>query len=122
MVTVHGNWTEWSQWSSCSKTCGYSVKHRKRHCGNPSPKFGGQTCVGRALDSQYCKGNPKCNCEYSTNRTLNSNHSNFLGQVRSECLMCTFRTSCCSTRLSWAQIPALLVPLSGTGRKKGGRE
>ena len=28
------------------------------------------------------------------------------GQVRSECLMCTFRTSCCSVRLSRAQVPA----------------
>ena len=28
------------------------------------------------------------------------------GQVRSECLTCTFRASCCSTRLSWAQVPA----------------
>ena len=27
------------------------------------------------------------------------------GQVRSECLTCTFRASCCSARLSWAQVP-----------------
>ena len=26
-------------------------------------------------------------------------------QVRSECLTCTFRTSCCSARLSWALCP-----------------
>ena len=28
------------------------------------------------------------------------------GQVRSECLTCTFRASCCSARLSWTQVPA----------------
>ena len=28
-----------------------------------------------------------------------------LGQVRSECLTCTFRANCCSARLSWAQVP-----------------
>ena len=28
------------------------------------------------------------------------------GQVRSECLTCTLRASCCSARLSWAQVPA----------------
>ena len=28
------------------------------------------------------------------------------GQVRSECLTCTFRASCCSARLSRAQVPA----------------
>ena len=33
-------------------------------------------------------------------------------QVRSECLTCTFRASCCSARLSWA----------GQGKKKGGGE
>ena len=27
-------------------------------------------------------------------------------QVKSESLMCMFRASCCSTRLSWAQVPA----------------
>ena len=29
------------------------------------------------------------------------------GQVRSECLTCTFRASCCSARMSRAQVPAL---------------
>ena len=28
------------------------------------------------------------------------------GQIRSECLMCTFRASCCSARLSWVQVSA----------------
>ena len=36
------------------------------------------------------------------------------GQVRSECLTCTFRRSCCGTRLSRTQVPA-----SGTGTKRG---
>ena len=39
------------------------------------------------------------------------------GQVRSEYLTCTFKASCCSPRLSRAQVP---VPLSGTGKKRGG--
>ena len=41
------------------------------------------------------------------------------GQVRSECLTCTFRASCCSARLSRAQVP----PFAGSSvqdRKKGG--
>ena len=37
-------------------------------------------------------------------------HSNSeTGQVRSECLMGVFRASCCSARLSWAQVPAFDV-------------
>ena len=31
----------------------------------------------------------------------------FWYQVRSECLSCTFRTSCCSAHLSRAQVPAI---------------
>ena len=46
------------------------------------------------------------------------------GQVRSECLTCTFRASCCrasccSARLSRAQVSAFRVFLSGTGEKRG---
>ena len=36
-------------------------------------------------------------------------------QVRSECLMCTFRASCCSARLSRSQVSAF----AGTGNKRG---
>ena len=39
------------------------------------------------------------------------------GQVRSECLTCTYRARCCSARLSRAQVPA---PLSGKGENRGG--
>ena len=41
-----------------------------------------------------------------------------LSQVRSECLTCIFRASCCSARLSRTQVPTFTgssVPLSGTG-------
>ena len=41
------------------------------------------------------------------------------GQVRSECLMCTFRTSCCSTCLSQSQVPAF-AGSSVQDQKKGG--
>ena len=46
----------------------------------------------------------------------------FLGQVRSECLTCTFRASYCSARLSRAQVPAFAVSSVRDRRKKGGRE
>ena len=38
------------------------------------------------------------------------------GQVRSECLTCTFRASCCSARLSRALVWPSPFPLSGTGK------
>ena len=42
-----------------------------------------------------------------------------IGQVRSECLTCTFRWSCCSARLSWSHVPAF-DGSSVRERKKGG--
>ena len=41
------------------------------------------------------------------------------GQVKSEFLMCTFRASCCSARLSRAQVPAF-AGSSVRNRKKSG--
>ena len=38
------------------------------------------------------------------------------GHVRSECLTCTYRGRCCSACLSRAQVLALSVTLSGTGK------
>ncbi|EDV27539.1 uncharacterized protein TRIADDRAFT_53333 [Trichoplax adhaerens] len=32
LVILDGEWTLWSPWSSCSKTCGQSFKKRRRHC------------------------------------------------------------------------------------------
>ena len=43
----------------------------------------------------------------------------FVIQVRSECLTCTFRASCCSARLSRAQVPAFAGSYV-RDRKKGG--
>ena len=43
------------------------------------------------------------------------------GQVRSECLTCTFRASCCSARLPRAQVPAI-AGSSIRDRKKPRRE
>lgn len=32
---VHGQWSAWSKWSECSRTCGGGVKYQERHCNNP---------------------------------------------------------------------------------------
>ena len=43
------------------------------------------------------------------------------GQVMSECLTCTFRESCCSARLSQAQVPAFAGSSIRDRNKKRGR-
>ena len=50
---------------------------------------------------------------------VSSSHGNFI-QVRSECLTCTFRASCCSVPLSWGQVPAFAGSSIRDRRKKKG--
>ena len=57
---VHGNWTTWSSWNDCSKTCGSGVLQRTRNCSNPEPAFGGDNCMG--IDKQFvdCESGSLC--------------------------------------------------------------
>ena len=50
-----GVWSEWSPWSTCSKTCGDGKMTRQRKCDSPPPAFGGAYCAGNESASIYCK-------------------------------------------------------------------
>ncbi|XP_062586294.1 coadhesin-like [Saccostrea cucullata] len=63
-----GSWQTWSNYGTCSKTCGSGKKerHRERYCNNPVPKYGGAACHGRSKEKesaicnvQHCKVNGK---------------------------------------------------------------
>ena len=55
---VEGNYTTWSDWTSCSTTCGVGIKMRNRTCANPTPQFGGKSCeeqgLGLATEAAHC--------------------------------------------------------------------
>ncbi|CAH3047165.1 unnamed protein product, partial [Porites lobata] len=51
---VPGNWSTWSDWSSCSETCGYGTRVRTRSCNNPAPAHGGATCQGDTINTDAC--------------------------------------------------------------------
>ncbi|XP_061665684.1 A disintegrin and metalloproteinase with thrombospondin motifs 14 isoform X2 [Syngnathoides biaculeatus] len=49
-----GNWSSWSKFGSCSRTCGGGVRSRSRQCDDPPPAYGGRECPGSSLDYQMC--------------------------------------------------------------------
>ena len=55
---VDGGYTEWSFWSSCSKSCGGGSQMRTRNCTSPLPIDGGLDCadlnIGGDEESRQC--------------------------------------------------------------------
>ena len=52
---MDGSWSQWGDWSECSKTCGNGEKKRVRKCDNPRPQHGGKLCVGDEQEVQACE-------------------------------------------------------------------
>ncbi|XP_030626728.1 hemicentin-1 [Chanos chanos] len=57
-VRVHGGFSEWMEWGSCSVSCGTGVQRRLRQCNNPLPANGGRHCTGPDTDTRSCQGKP----------------------------------------------------------------
>ena len=54
IISVNGNWGDWTAWNTCSVTCAGGTQARTRLCNNPAPSNGGANCVGSASESQAC--------------------------------------------------------------------
>ncbi|XP_061739556.1 hemicentin-1 [Nerophis ophidion] len=55
---VDGNWSEWSSWEECSRSCGQGNRTRVRTCSNPPAQNGGRLCEGRAVEVIMCSVRP----------------------------------------------------------------
>lgn len=51
---IHGGWSCWSTWSSCTGGGSKRIHSRSRSCSNPSPQNGGQHCIGEATETSEC--------------------------------------------------------------------
>ena len=51
---THGGYSEWSDWSNCSVSCGDGTQYRMRLCNNPSPSTYGLPCNGPSREEQNC--------------------------------------------------------------------
>ncbi|KAM8746417.1 hemicentin-1 isoform 1-T1 [Acanthopagrus schlegelii] len=55
---VDGNWSEWSLWEECSRTCGQGNRTRIRTCSKPPAQHGGRPCEGKAVEVIMCSVRP----------------------------------------------------------------
>ncbi|XP_053491211.1 A disintegrin and metalloproteinase with thrombospondin motifs 17 isoform X3 [Ictalurus furcatus] len=55
---MDGDWSAWSQWSMCSRSCASGARFRQRKCDNPPPGPGGKQCLGGSVEHKVCEGPP----------------------------------------------------------------
>ncbi|XP_053382454.1 uncharacterized protein LOC123540032 [Mercenaria mercenaria] len=59
---VDGEWSAWTNWTSCSMSCGGGIATRTRRCDSPPPDTEGKQCVGNSSETISCKEEkcPEC--------------------------------------------------------------
>ena len=67
LIVVAGAWGGWSNFSSCSASCGDGTQIRSRLCNNPAPQNGGANCTGNDIDTQICN---QGNCPPIGNKSI----------------------------------------------------
>ncbi|XP_052807331.1 uncharacterized protein LOC128236487 isoform X7 [Mya arenaria] len=69
-ASVNGGWTPWTNYGTCSVTCGGGTQERSRECENPAPQGGGAACSGgdgqEQAESRDC-GVDECPADKSVN-------------------------------------------------------
>lgn len=59
ILVVDGGFTEWSAWTTCTKTCS-GIRHRTRSCSDPVPRCNGKPCQGDNSQTVTCNDNVPC--------------------------------------------------------------
>ena len=67
LCAVDGNYTEWTDWTVCDKTCGTGLMTRWRACSNPTPQYGGRDCslFGPDMETKTCVMKDYCPSKFN---------------------------------------------------------
>ena len=62
---ISGEWGCWTDWSSCSATCGQGTRQRKRHCMSVNNNgMVGSGCEGPPVGEEPCEM-ISCECKHN---------------------------------------------------------
>ena len=90
-ISVHGDWSPWAHWESCSVSCDVGVSKRHRTCTNPAPSVFGHYCIGDAMDFNICHQVP-CNNITTAGNTKQFSSANYITRDATQnFLSCIFR-------------------------------
>ncbi|XP_045179462.1 A disintegrin and metalloproteinase with thrombospondin motifs adt-1-like [Mercenaria mercenaria] len=65
LCPVHGGWTKWQDWETCSVSCDIGIQRHHRTCTNPVPDRFGDNCYGDTMDVKLCFPGPCANGGWS---------------------------------------------------------
>ena len=68
----NGGYSQWSNWSLCSVTCGIGRRSRGRSCTNPPPGLYGNDCsdLGSEIQTAECNSGADCPQLENNNKTV----------------------------------------------------
>ena len=100
VTQIDGEWSDWSNWGSCSGS--QTSITRTRTCTNPSPSNGGNDCVGSSSENQGCSSCPPFDNVYTGCSTTQGTIEFGGGHTEAECTaLCTNASNlpgCCYYR------------------------
>lgn len=89
-IPIHGGYSQWGSWQSCSKSCGGGVQYRFRSCTNPPSANKDRNCEGQRYESRGC-GIRRCQVDggYSEWTAWSSCNLTCGGGIQSRSRSCT---------------------------------
>jgi len=57
-ASANGGWTQWTNWTTCSKTCGCGSQYRTRECHSIPKALDGPGCNGSTFSVRSCNNVP----------------------------------------------------------------